>query len=62
MHAFAVQILQEPRVRKVDLAAVGGGEKIYEIQHSDYRADFQVAYLRKQPGGRMIPDCESRDL
>ena len=54
--------LQEPRVRKVDLAAVGGGEKIYEIQHSDYRADFQVAYWRKQPGGRIIPDCESRDL
>ena len=54
--------LQEPRVRKVDLAAAGGGEKIYEIQHSDYRTDFQVEYLRKQPGGRIIPDCESRDL
>ena len=43
--------LQEPRVRKVDLASVGGGEKIYEIQQSDYRTDFQVEYLRKQPGG-----------
>ena len=35
--------VQEPRVRKVDLAAGGGGEKIYEIQHNgDYRTECQV--------------------
>ena len=33
-------------MRKVDLAA-GGGEKIYEIQHGDYRAEYQVGSLKK---------------
>ena len=35
--------VKEPRVRKVDLAA-GGGEKIYEIQHSDYHGDYHTEY------------------
>ena len=38
--------VKEPRVRKVDLAA-GGGEKIYEIQHSDFRSEYQVRALKK---------------
>ena len=33
-------------MRKVDLAAGGGGEKIYEIQHGDYRTEYQVGSLK----------------
>ena len=32
-------------MRKVDLAA--GGEKIYEIQHGDYRTEYQVGSWKK---------------
>lgn len=52
LRALVVPLEKEPRVRKVDLAA-GGGEKIYEIQHSDFRTEYQDDEKGRQEGTQL---------